>query len=110
MPMDIDPAAAVSAAAKHPATAGLFGSLIALKFAPGAGWIERVTNVAAGTVCAAYLAPWLAEFMGVASAQGIAALSFGVGLFGLSLAAAIAQGIRDKGFDLIAGWLPGKKG
>ena len=106
MPLDIDPAAAV----KHPAFAGLLGSVIALKFAPGVGWIERITNVAAGTVSAAYIAPWLAEFVGVTSANGIAALSFGVGMFGLSLAAAIAEGIRAKGFDILTGWLPGKKG
>ena len=106
MPLDIDPATAV----KHPAMAGLLGSVIALKFAPGAGWLERVTNVAAGTVCAAYLAPWLADFVGVGTPHGIAALSFGVGMFGLSMAAAIAQGIRDKGFDVLTGWLPGKKG
>ena len=107
MSLDIDP----SAAAKHPWLAGLAGSVIALRFAPGAGWLERVGNVVAGTACAAYLAPWGAEWFGATSPSSLAALSFGIGMFGLSVAAAVMQAIREvKWADLITGWLPGRKG
>ena len=106
MTMDIDP----SGLARNPFAAGALGSLVGLKFAPGANLLERITNVAAGAACAGYAAPAAAEWFHVTSPHLHSGLAFAVGLFGLSLAAALQQGIRDvKVGELISGWL-GRKG
>jgi hypothetical protein len=87
--------------------AGLLGSLLGLKWAPGASWLERLANVGIGFGCAVYLAPGVAEWMGVQSARGLAAMIFAMGMFGQSLAAAAAQFIRSADFGaIIASWLP----
>ena len=105
MSLDVDPIAAV----KHPWLAGLAGSLIALKFAPGSGWLERVFNLTCGTLCAGFVAPYLSEWLGVKSVNGEAALAFGVGLFGLSVAAAAMQALRDLRLaEILQGWMSRK--
>lgn len=89
--------------------AGALGSFVALKFAPGVNWKERTFNVLAGSLCAGFCAPALAEWLHVGSAGFHAFLSFAVGLFGLSLATAILQGIRElKVADIVSGWLSRK--
>lgn len=85
---------------------GALGSLVGLKFAPGTTFAARAFNVVAGTLCAGFFAPALAEWMHVTSAGMHSALSFAVGMFGISLAAAVAQAIREmKLGDIISGWL-----
>jgi len=97
--------------ARNPFMAGALGALATLRFAPGASWWERATNVLAGSVCAGYCAPALAEWWRITQPGIHAALAFGVGMFGLSLAAAITQGIRDtRVAEIIAGWLSRSKG
>lgn len=86
--------------------AGALGALVGLKFAPGATWAERAFNVGAGSLCAGFFAPALAEWLKVPSPGMHSALSFAVGMFGISLAAAIAQALKDtKLADIISGWL-----
>ena len=45
--MDIEPQKIMA----HPLAAGIIGSLVGLRLAPGLSWLERLTNVAAGSVC-----------------------------------------------------------
>ena len=86
--------------------AGLLGSLVGLKWAPGATWLERVTNVAVGFGCAVYLTPGGAEWLGVESPRALAAMSFAAGMFGLSFAAAVSTGIRETEVGaIISSWL-----
>lgn len=89
-----------------PFTIGGLGSLVALKFAPGANWWERATNVASGMLVAGYAAPALTEWLQFKS-EGLGnAAAFVVGLLGMSLIAAVFQGIRDlKLAEIISGWL-----
>ena len=103
--MDFDPQKIVAA----PVVAGAAGSVVALKFAPGATWTERLTNVGSGSAFAAFVAPAMAEYFHIASPQMLSCLSFALGLFGMSLASALFTGL--KGLDvagIISGWL--KKG
>lgn len=79
---------------RSPFAAGALGSLVALKFAPGSTWAERVFNVVAGAATSGYASPAVAEWLNVTSPGVQAGLSFGVGMFGLSLAAAVIDGIR----------------
>lgn len=84
--------------------AGL-GSLVALKFAPGLGWIDRLVNVAAGCLIAGFLSPAAAAWLHISAPGMQSGLAFVVGLFGLSLGAACTQGIRDlKVGEIIASW------
>lgn len=103
MPQNID----VNEVVRQPFAAGAFGALVALRFAvPGSSWPARLFNVAAGALCAGYGAPALAEWMHVVGPVGQAALAFVVGMFGLSVAAAVMQGIRETPLgQIIAGWL-----
>jgi hypothetical protein len=85
---------------------GALGSIVGLRFALGTTWKERAFNVVAGTLCAGFFAPALAEWMRVTSAGMHSALSFAVGMFGISLAAAVAQAIREmKLGEIISGWI-----
>jgi len=102
MTPDIDPEHAL----RSHFFAGAAGSAVALRFAPGASWLERVANVASGSVVAGICSPALVEWFHVSSPGIGYAIAFGVGMFGLSLAAAIIQAIRELELSkIIAGWL-----
>lgn len=101
MALDIDPEKVLHT----PFLVGALGSLVGLRFAPGLSWWERLANVAAGSACAGVLAPAVGDWLH-ATAPLQSALAFVVGLFGLSLAAAVMQGLRDlKVGDILSGWL-----
>lgn len=86
--------------------AGALGAIVALRLAPGASLLERVGNVAAGSACAGYFAPALVEWFEIASPGMSAAIAFGVGMFGLSVAAAVMEAIREMQLgEIITGWL-----
>lgn len=89
--MDIDP----ERIAQSPFVVGAVGGLVALRFAPGLSWVERIGNVCAGAVCAGFLSPAAAEWLRVTASGSQSALAFVIGLFGLSLCAAIMQGLRE---------------
>jgi uncharacterized membrane protein len=100
--MDLD----LDKISRSPFAIGALGSIVALKFAPGASWAERVFNVLAGAACAGYASPAAAEWLHVTSAGMQSGLSFGVGMFGLSLAAAAIEGIRAlKASEILDSWL-----
>lgn len=100
--MDINPERALN----NPILASFLGAVVGLRFAPGLTWIERVGNVAAGMVLAVYAAPALTDYLQVAKPGMLAGLSFAVGLFGLSLAAAVTNAIRQANLAEWAGsWL-----
>lgn len=99
MPIDLDDAA------RNPFVAGVAGSMLSLKFAPGDSWIERLTNVVAGTLCAGYAAPVAVEFLHLESKTSQALAGFVIGLFGLSLCASIGEWIKSgKLAESISSW------
>jgi hypothetical protein len=89
-----------------PLAAGVAGSVIGLRFAPGLTWLERVANVMAGSFTAAYATPGLASWFDIQKPEMLAAMAFALGLFGLSLAAAVMQGVRELRLaEIITGWI-----
>ena len=95
--------------ARSPFGAGVAGSLVALRFAPGASWGERALNVLAGSITAAYVSPALAEWLRITSPGLQSGLAFLLGLFGLSLAAAGLQAIRETPLgQVLTGWISRK--
>lgn len=94
-----------------PFAVGSAGAVVSLKFVPGPTWAERAFNVLTGCLCAGFLAPAAAEWFHMTSRGLQFGLAFLVGMFGLSVAAAVASGLRDlKLAEMVAGWLPGRKG
>lgn len=103
--MDIDPHKVIAS----PFAAGILGALAGLKFAPGISWLERVTNVVTGSACAGFAAPAAGEMFRLTSPSMLGFLAFAVGMFGMSIAAAVMQGLRDlKLAEIIAGWISRK--
>lgn len=101
--MDLDP----EKIATSPFTVGAVGALItALKFTPGATWPERVVNVVAGSAAAGFTTPALIEWLNMKSPAYTSGAAFLFGLVGMSLAAAVLQGIKDTPLgQIITGWL-----
>lgn len=103
--MDIDP----QKIATSPLAAGVLGSLVGLRLAPGLSWPERLTNVITGSVCAGFAAPAAGEMFRLTSASMLGFLAFAMGMFGMSIAAAMMQALRDlKLAEIIAGWISKK--
>lgn len=89
----------------HPFAAAVAGALIGLRYAPGDSWWGRFSNVFAGVSTSIFLAPAIAEYLKLVSNESHAALAFAVGMFGMSLAAAIMQALREIKFsEIISGW------
>jgi hypothetical protein len=104
--MDIDAKALL-----HPLVAGFVGAAAGLRFGPGLTWGERLFNVGCGAVCAAYISPAIGELFDMSTPYKQSGLAFFIGMFGMSIAAAILQGIRDlKIADMIRDWLPHRGG
>jgi hypothetical protein len=100
MPLDIDDLS------RNPAVAGVAGSLVALRFSPGETWGERLFNFICGSLCAILLAPAVAEFLSLTSHAMLSGLSFAIGLFGLSIAAALSHGLKGVNLaEVITGWI-----
>jgi hypothetical protein len=89
--------------------AGLLGSIVALRWAPGSSWLERVGNVVAGFGCAIYITPGVVEWFALTTPRTVAATAFATGMFGLSVAAAVVDGIRTAELGaVLRGWLSRK--
>lgn len=102
MTVDIDPHRIIT----HPLTAGIGGALAGLRFAPGLSWPERVVNVASGAACAGWIAPAAVNLFDLASGSAESALAFLIGMFGMSIAAAVTEAVRALRLaDIIAGWI-----
>jgi len=100
--MDIEPQKIVA----HPLAAGVLGAMVGLRFAPGLTWFERVANVATGTIFAGYVAPAAGETFRLSTVSMQSALAFAIGMFGMSAAAAVMQGLRDiKLGEIMTGWI-----
>lgn len=100
----------LSRAVCHPFAAGLVGALIGLRFAPGLVWWERMSNVLAGAMFAGYLSPAMGEMLNLTSAPMQSAMSFVLGMFGMSLAAAVFQAVREIAWaDIVTRRLGGKR-
>ena len=101
--MDFDP----EHIARSPFTIGAIGALItAVKFTPGATWPERIVNVLAGSAAAGFITPALVEWLSMKSPAYASGAAFLFGLVGMSLAAALLQGIKDTPLgQIFTGWL-----
>lgn len=100
--------------ARSPWLAGALGGLVGLRFAPGLSWAERASNVLCGALCAGYGSPAITEWLAISSHGMQAAMSFVVGMFGLSVAAEAMRGFRELGMgdilrERLRGWLEGRK-
>jgi len=103
--MDLEPQKILA----NPLMAGIAGALVGLRFAPGMSWLERITNIGSGAACAGFIAPAAGELFNLSSIRMQAALAFALGMFGMSLAAAVMQGVRDlKLAEIISGWISRK--
>lgn len=105
--MDIDP----DKIANSPFTIGALGALVAaIKFTPGGTWVEKGINVFSGALIAGFLAPALVDFLKMSSPSYQSGAAFAVGLLGMSVVAAVIQGIKDTPLgQIITGWIS-KKG
>lgn len=93
-------------AVKSPEMAGIAGALVGLKFLPGATWAERVFNLFAGILCAAFGAPGIVEWLHINNKAILMACAFLVGLFGLSLCSAVVDAIKNLQLaEIIKGWI-----
>jgi hypothetical protein len=100
--VDLDPQKLIAT----PLVAGLVGALVGLKFAPGINWSERTINILTGSACAGFVAPACGEIFKLTTPSMLSCLSFFLGMFGMSLAAAIMTGLRDvKVGEIIQSWL-----
>lgn len=96
--------------ARSPWAAGALGSIVALRWAPGLTWAERAFNVLCGSLCAGYLTPALTEWLHIDPIGIRSAAAFGVGMFGLSIAAEVLRWVRDGGMrEAFAQWWPWKR-
>lgn len=101
--MDFDP----ERLARSPFAIGAIGALItAVKFTPGASWLERSFNVIAGAAAAGYISPALVEWIGMSSPSYLSGAAFLVGMVGMSLASAMLQAIKETPFGaILVSWL-----
>ncbi len=100
--MDIDP----KEIASSPFTVGAIGAFVAaIKFTPGASWLEKLVNIISGALIAGYLAPVLVGFLQMSSPSYQSGAAFAVGLLGMSVVAAVIQGIKDTPLgQIITSW------
>ena len=89
---------------------GALGALItAVKFTPGATWLERGFNVVAGSLAAGFITPALTEWLQMATPAYASGAAFLLGLVGMSLAAALLRAIKETPLgQILAGWLSRK--
>lgn len=100
--MDFDPSKVISS----PFAIGVIGAAVGLKFVPGLSLTEKITNVMSGAACSGFVAPAVGELLHFTSGTMLGFMAFLIGLFGMSLAAATIQGVRDlKLSEIISGWI-----
>ena len=90
----------------HPLMAGAGGALVGvLRFAPGVSLPTKIANAIAGVGVAWYIAPALSELLVLNSDTTKSALSFVVGMFGMSIAAALNEAVRSMQWaDILTSW------
>lgn len=98
--------------ASSPFVPGALGALVtALKFTPGASWLERGINVVAGSLVAGYCAPFLLDYFKVTAPSALGGVSFLLGLLSMSIVAAVLSAVQQtKWAEIVTGWLARNKG
>jgi hypothetical protein len=86
-----------------PTAAGVFGSLLSLKWAPGANWIERVFSFLCGIACVLYLAPAIIGSMTIQSPWMPGLFNFLTGLLGMNLIAKAVDFVKNADWSTIWG-------
>jgi len=101
-----DLAAALGIKSKGVVLWGLIGALLSMYFAqPGMHWLTRAVYCAGGAACAYAGAPALAEYFTLSEAA-TGAVGFVLGVFGMSLLAALQTVLRESKFaEQLATWL-----
>lgn len=94
------------------AIASVLGSLVtALRFTPGVSLPERISNAIAGSAGAVYATPALVEWLSIKSQAYENGLAFALGLFAMSLMAALTQAIKDTQWSqVLTEWLRKRAG
>lgn len=92
MPEPITSAMGAKAFVTPSLLAGLAGASLSLHFVANMKWHERVTSVAGGAVMAQIASPLVAYALHIEQFEQ--AVSFFIGLFGLSLTAAVYENIK----------------
>lgn len=98
------------AAAGDPTFAGVVGSLLSLRWAPGDHWREKVVSFVCGMAFAVFAAPSLIDAMAVKWANAQSLFAFLMGLLGMNLVAKFFEFLRTTSLaDLISTWRGGAK-
>jgi hypothetical protein len=93
------------------ATGALGAAVTALKFTPGATWLERAGNVLAGALASGYGTPALVRWLEISGDEYRGALAFVLGLLAMSLLAALQQAVKETPIgQIVANWLTRKTG
>lgn len=91
---------------------GIAGAVISLKFMPvGATWASRALSLVGGVAAAAYLAPALGEWLGVASQRVEAGMGFLVGSLAMVVLGEATEAVHEAQVgQAIRGWLRKRAG
>lgn len=85
---------------------GLIGALVGLKFSPGSGLLQRLTNVMCGAAIAGYCAQPLGDWLRLDKHSDVLGVAFVCGILGLSIIAAAVRAIGElKIAEIVTGWL-----
>jgi hypothetical protein len=92
-------------------TGALGAAVTALKFTPGATWLERAGNVLAGALASGYGTPALVKGLAITGDEYRGALAFVLGLLAMSLLAAMQDAVKRTPWgQILASWLSKKVG
>lgn len=91
---------------------GIAGAIISLKFLPaGSTWVARAMSLMGGVAAAAYLAPALGEWLGVASQRIEAGMGFLVGSLAMVVLGEATQAVHEAQLgQAVRGWLRKRAG
>lgn len=82
--------------------AGLIGGIISLRFFSGVTPLKAIPIVLGGWACANYGTPALVEFYQLKADGYQAGIAFAIGLFGMSIVAAVFQVIHNTDWQAVA--------
>jgi len=86
--------------------AGILGAAVSLKFAPGLSVWEKITTVTTGAILAHFLSEPISDYFGIHNYHET--IGFLVGLFGLSLCAAVLDLLKRLDVSTIISDIVGK--
>lgn len=77
--------------------AGLSGAFLAVTFLPKLSFGRAASTLMGGTVTSIFIAPWLAiDVLKLSSPHALAAISFGVGVVGLTLISGVFEVVNRR--------------